>query len=169
MTGKMKLSLVILLPAGALVFMACGKPEDAAGNAPKTESATSTSPAKDAKPSTANPDKVLVYYFHGLRRCPTCIGIQKTVEETVNNTFAKEIEAGLLEFEEINYEEPAGKPYVEKFQLSFSSMVVAANAGDKTVKWENANKVWDFAHAHDDLKAYVEESIRPYLKLIGAN
>jgi hypothetical protein len=69
----------------------------------------------------------------------------------------------VLAFEEINYEEPDGKPYVEKFQLSFSSMIVAQEAKGKTVKWENADKVWDLSHDQPALADYVEKSVRAYL------
>ena len=74
----------------------------------------------------------------------------------------------MLVFEELNFEEEKNKHFVEDYQLSFSTMIVTARAGEKVVKWDNAGKIWDFAHEPDKLKAYVEENIRAYLKLLGA-
>lgn len=119
--------------------------------------------------SGAVPDSVTVYYFHNTRRCGTCLGIQKGIEETIHTKFAKDLEAGLLVFEELNMEEDANKKYVKEFKLSFSSMVVAAKQDGKTVQFENAGKVWDFAHSENELKEYVEKSVQSYLDKLGTS
>ena len=147
----------------AFACTACSKSADASGSAPKAESASPKSAVGSAKSSATMSDSVVVYYFHGMRRCPTCLGIQKTIEQTLEDRFSEELAAGMLVFEEINYEEPDGKPYVEKFQLSFSSMIVAQEAKGKMVKWDNAEKVWDLAHDQPALADYVEKSVRAYL------
>jgi hypothetical protein len=166
MRRTMKPILFALLATFALTGAACGKSTDTSSAAPKAETSSSKNEAGNAKPSDIASDRVVVYYFHGTRRCPTCLGIQKTIEQTIDDRFADEVAAGMLVFEEINYEEPAGKSYIEKFQLSFSSMIVATEINGKTVKWENANKVWDFAQDQPALAEYVEKSVRDYLKLL---
>lgn len=152
----------LLLSAG---ISGCNKPADA------QNSDAAVAPQKDAiqkeSPKPAKVDKVAVYYFHNTRRCPTCLGIQKGIEQTIDAKFSKDIEAGMLEFVELNMEEAPNKKYVEQFQLSFSTMIVAAEAEGETKKWENAGKVWDFAHSPDELKTYVEKTIRQQLDLIG--
>ena len=147
---------------------ACGTPPEPAGGA-SGEKPTASKTATAAETQTnAIPDKVVVYYFHGTRRCPTCLGIQKVIEETIEEKFARELEADLLEFESLNFEEEKNKPYVEKYTLAFSTMIVTARVGDTVVKWDNAGKIWDFAHSPDELSAYVEKNVRAYLKLLGA-
>ncbi len=162
MTAARTFAVWCLLSLGG-VSSACGKTADA------DEAAAPSNPASSKdEPAGAAPDRVVVYYFHGTRRCPTCLGIQKVIEETIEEKFAKALEADLLAFEELNFEEEENKHFVEEYQLAFSTMIVTARAGEKVVKWENAGKIWDYAHAHDDLRAYVEKSVRAYLKLIGA-
>lgn len=144
----------------------CNRPADAKNNdaaAAPQKSAAQKAPSE----KTAKVDKVVVYYFHNTRRCPTCLGIQKGIEETIDTKFSRDIEAGMLEFIELNMEEAPNKKYVEQFQLSFSTMIVAAEAKGETRKWENAGKVWDLAHSPEELKAYVEKTIRQQLDLIG--
>jgi thiol-disulfide isomerase/thioredoxin len=167
MTAVRKVAGLFLLSICGTSF-ACSKPADAAGGAADQAVASSKKAIDKGESTKAAPDSVVVYYFHGTRRCPTCLGIQKVIEETIEEKFAKELEADMLVFEELNFEEEKNKPYVEKYQLSFSTMIVTARAGEKVVKWDNAGKIWDYAHAHDDLKAYVEKNIRAYLKLLGA-
>jgi hypothetical protein len=125
-----------------------------------------TSPAASAPEANAAPDNVVVYYFHGARRCRTCVGIQETIQKTVRERFAQETGSGAMTFKEINIDEPANQHFTKEFNLSFSTMVVTANKGQKTVKWENFNKVWDHARDPEALTAYTEKSIRSYLALL---
>ena len=143
----------------------CNKPAEA--DEEKSVDSIAKTVAADAAQHTAQIDKVIVYYFHNTRRCATCLGIQRVIEETIDTGFTKDIEAGMLEFRELNMEEEPNKKYVQQFQLSFGTMVVAAEANGETRKWENAGKVWELAQSPDELKAYVEKNIRQQLDLIG--
>ena len=157
--------LISIFAAVLLVAMlsGCNRTADA-----KEEKSVET-PVKAAEADAARVDKVVVYYFHNTRRCPTCLGIQKGIEETIHEKFSRDIDAGMLEFQELNMEDEPNKKYVQQFQLSFSTMIVAAEAKGETRKWENAGKVWDFAQAPEELRAYVEKMIRQQLDLIGRN
>jgi len=174
MTGLSRTTAIIALTLiGAVVAAGCNKPAPATGDVPKAtgdapkaaaDSPNSVAPAA-GKPITA-PDKIVVYYFHATRRCPTCLGIQANIEQTINDKFAEETAAGKLAFEELNFEEDANKHFVDEYQLSFSTMIMAAQAGGKTVKWENAEKVWEYAHTPAELTAYVEKMVRAYLGML---
>jgi hypothetical protein len=167
MRGFRRVAFFVVAAVFAVPLGACGeKSADAASVVKSAESASKTSAAKSEKPPSMQPDKVKVYYFHGTRRCPTCLGIQKSIGEAIDDSFKKELEAGMLEFEEVNFEEAANKHFIEVFQLTFSTMIVAAQAGDETIEWENARKVWDHAHNPSELKNYVKSTIRKYLKMV---
>lgn len=163
MTGTTRTTAIIMLTlVGAFVALGCNKPAAATGDAQKE---AGDAPKAAADPNAA-PDKIVVYYFHATRRCPTCLGIQDNIEQTINEKFAGEIAGGKLAFEELNFEEDANKRFVDEYQLSFSTMIVAAQANGKTVKWENAEEVWEHAHNAPALKAYVEKMIRTYLNTL---
>jgi len=163
MTGTTRTKAIIMLTlVAAFAAMGCNKPAAATGDAQK---AAGDAPKAAADPGAA-PDKIIVYYFHATRRCPTCLGIQDNIEQTINEKFAEETTSGKLSFEELNFEEDANKHFVDEYQLSFSTMIVAAQAGGKTVKWENAEKVWEHAHNAPALKEYVEKMIRTYLNML---
>jgi hypothetical protein len=153
----------VLAALASLVTVGCNRTADA------KEEQSVESLAKTGQTDAARVDKLVVYYFHNTRRCPTCLGIQKGIEDTIHEKFSRDIDAGMLEFQELNMEEEPNKKYVQQFQLSFSTMIVAAEAKGETRKWENAGKVWDFAQTPDELKAYVEKMIRQQLDLIGRN
>lgn len=112
------------------------------------------------------PTSVTVYYFHGNRRCKTCLGIQKTIEDTVRDRFGGDVQDKRLVYQDINTDDPANKQYTEDFQLSFSSMVVVAMNGAQRVKWENCDKVWEYAHDEPRLAQYTAERIGAFLAMI---
>lgn len=122
------------------------------------------------EPTTTRPvaarDRVIVYYFHGRRRCRTCLGIQQGIEKTIRERFGAQTASGALSFQDVNLEEPKNKHFVKKYSISFSTMVVVANKGKATVKWENCDKVWQHAHNPKALTDYVDKRIRAHLALI---
>jgi hypothetical protein len=156
MTNIMALALTVALlaPSG------CNTPPAGAN-----ETGDKTAAPAAADPNAA-PDSVVVYYFHGARRCQTCVGIQESIQKTVRERFAQETASGAMTFKEVNIDDAANEHFVKEFNLSFSTMVVAAKQGQTTVKWEICNKVWDHARDPDALTAYTEKSIRSYLALL---
>ena len=54
-----------------------------------------------------HPNGIVIYYFHGNRRCPTCMAIEKYSHEAV----MPDIESNRLTWEMINIEQPENKTY----------------------------------------------------------
>ena len=154
----------VVIIATLFFFVACGNASDPSGGAAQTE------PTEEGTATQkVIPDKVVVYYFHNTKRCGTCTAIQQGIEDTIDDKFARDVEAGMLVFEELNMEDDANKKYVEQFALAFSTMIVAAQKGDHPAKWENANKIWEYAHTPDKLKPYIEKTIRDHLNMLGSS
>ena len=167
------ISIALAVLAAAGVFAGCTKSEGTGAQPPKSEAAAAQPAAPaEAKAAVAQadgaPDKVVAYYFHGNRRCRTCVGIQETIGKAIQERFAAETASGVLSFVEINYEQPENQHYVKEYNLSFSTLVVAAQQGQKTVKWENCGEVWNHALNPDALSEYTETNIRGYLAMLGA-
>jgi len=151
---------ILFLLAFTSALAACkGVPENA--NAATAQPPTTPSPQAASAPA-AVPDKVMVYYFHFTRRCPTCLGIQATIEKTIKERFAAETGAGRLAFQDINLDEPANSHFAKDYNLGFSAMVVVAKNGETTLKWENCDKVWELGHDEPALTDYVDKRIRAY-------
>jgi len=71
--------------------------------------------------STVKTKKVEVYYFHGTRRCVTCIAVGDVSSELVKSKYGNNEN---VKFIEINIDEPGNKELVEKFQVSGSGLHV---------------------------------------------
>jgi len=65
--------------------------------------------------------KVEVYYFHGTRRCVTCIAVGEVSSELVKSKYGNDPN---VKFIEINIDEPRNEELVEKFQVSGSGLYV---------------------------------------------
>jgi hypothetical protein len=155
----------LLTLASALVGGGCRQPEANTTRA-TAEAVAATSTASAVTPANITPDSIVVYYFHGNRRCRTCMAIQQAIQTTVSERFGAETASGALVFREVNIDEPANAHFITDFDLSSSSMVVVARRGDETVKWENCAEVWPLAHQPAELVAYAERQIRTYLDLV---
>jgi len=150
---------------GAIAIGGCKKTESETGGATAEAVGAATSSAAVA-PESVTPDHVVVYYFHKNRRCRTCVGIQQAIKATIDERFGEETASGLLAFREVNIDEPANAHYVQKYDLSFSSMVVVAQGGETAVKWQNCEQVWPLARDEEALKKYAEAQIRAHLDLV---
>ena len=163
-TNSSRLAALLALTS-ALVIGGCKQTERESTGA-TAEAVSASSAASAVQPANVTADSVVVYYFHGNRRCRTCMGIQRAIQTTVSERFAAETASGALVFREVNIDEPANAHFVQDFDLSSSSMVVVAKSGQKTVKWENCSQVWPLAHKETELAAYTEKQIRSYLDLV---
>lgn len=120
-------------------------------------------PAAVSEAAADNPDGVTVYYFHNTRRCRTCLGIQKTIEQTIAEDFIEETGSGRLRYLAINLDEPQNRHFTTDFALSFSTMVMVRYQDEKAVKWENFDKVWEYARDPQALADYTMAGVRRFL------
>jgi len=70
---------------------------------------------------TVKTKKVEVYYFHGTRRCVTCIAVGDVSSELVKSKYENNPN---VKFIEINIDEPGNEELVEKFKVSGSGLHV---------------------------------------------
>lgn len=119
---------------------------------------TENKPSETDTPSqeqinTADASVVNVYYFHGKQRCKTCIAIENVTKNTIAGSYKDNPK---VKFVEINIEEDKNKDIVEKYEIAFSSLLVA-KGGDYTDLTEQA-----FANAvssPDALTSLIKEEI----------
>ena len=71
-------------------------------------------------------DGLVVYYFHGNMRCPTCRSIQSQAQDTVQTHFASQLGKGEVIWKIVNYEQPAAKPLATKFEIQMPVVVLGS-------------------------------------------
>lgn len=144
--------------------------EEAANNAPDgwdlhRAVSAEEDPSKKQDASTAQADeKIMVYYFYGRSRCPSCITIEQYTEEAVLEAFTPEIKRGAIEFQGINVETPDTQHFVQDYQLYTKSVIVSDVVNGKERRWKNLEKIWELLGNEKAFKDYVKEGIKAYLE-----
>ncbi|MDD5111519.1 MAG: nitrophenyl compound nitroreductase subunit ArsF family protein [Candidatus Altiarchaeota archaeon] len=135
--SKKKLFLIIgLAIAGFFVVAALMFPDGG-----ETSATTILPPTTLLLPTGASDVRVEVYHFHMTRQCSSCIAIGRFLDETLNASFAEEIESGRLKSGHINIELPENREIVDRYGATGSSLYIGTYVNGVFYKEENTN-VW---------------------------
>ena len=126
------------------------------------EVAVTASAASDD--STTGDPGVVLYYFHGARRCKTCRSIEAYTQEALERKFGDELQAGALRWEVVNTDEPANAHFVKDFSLVSSSLVLVETDGSTVVRHEVLQEAWTLVRDESRFMQYVQRSVHGYLK-----
>ncbi len=74
--------------------------------------------------------KVQVYYFHGKQRCVTCTTVQTVAEEAMAEHFSDNKDVAFIE---VDFSEKANEALAEKYEIVFSSLVIACGDDYKDI------------------------------------
>lgn len=74
-------------------------------------------------------DGLHVLYFHGAKRCPTCMSIEKNVQDLIKAQYAQHVADKKLYVHVIDYSKEPGKSLATQYQVSFSSLILLNKQG----------------------------------------
>lgn len=112
----------------------------------------------------ANGAQVIAYYFHGDMRCRTCHKLEQYSKEAIETNFKDELKSGKLEFKVINVEDKGNQHYGKDYQLYTKSLILSLVKDGKETKWNNLNKIWDYAGNKQRFIDYVKNGVADLLK-----
>jgi hypothetical protein len=141
------------------------------------ESQTSASPGPTATTAAASGAAVLAapvkpaataapfvaYYFHGTKRCRTCLKIQAQSEEAIRTGLATELKAGRLAWSSVNLEEPGNEHFATDFKVTGSTLVIAEMKDTKAVRFAKLDKTWDLVHDKPQFTDYVAREVLAFI------
>ena len=87
--------------------------------------------------------KLEVIYFHTSLRCPACITIEENTKKVLYEKFKTQIDSGIIKFTACNIDEKANKSLVEKYQISYLTLLIIKADGTKTDFTDSAFKYAD--------------------------
>jgi hypothetical protein len=147
---------VAVLAAGFALVSASSVLAETAPAASASVAATSEVPAGQER-------QVVLYYFHGARRCKTCLSMEANALEVVKSEFAEELDAGTLAWKVVNYDEPEHEHFIKDFKLVSSSLVLVEMQGDEQVRFDVLQDAWSLARDEWRFQKYVHKSVLDYL------
>lgn len=104
-------------------------------------------------------ERLVVYYFHGNVRCPTCEAIEAQSLAVVENDFAEELESGELAWKVLNYEDPASAELAAEFDVHMANVVLVRMSGEKQLNWRRLDKVWALVGDKPEFAKFVRDEI----------
>jgi hypothetical protein len=117
--------------------------------------------AVPADVEVAQSGSVTVTYFTTRARCVSCRRIESMTKETLTEMFAPELAEGKLRYDTISIDEPGNEHYIQDYQLSFKTVVVAnGNSGS----WQKLDEVWQLMGDAAKFKAFVASAVRKQLE-----
>jgi hypothetical protein len=117
-----------------------------------------TAPGTSTKADTLS-DGLIVYYFHGNIRCPTCRSIESQAHETVKTHFASQLDGGEVVWKIVNYEQVAAKPLATKFEIQMPVVVLARMKDGEVKDWKRLDQVWAIVGDKPAFTKYVRGEI----------
>lgn len=175
--------LVLVLAVAGLVavFLGGGAGGDSGGSGPADGAGE---PQADRRPAaaTASPDAdagadagadglpadgLVVYYFHGYKRCLTCNRIEALAEETIWDEFAAPMRAGTVVFRSVNIETDEHRHFVQDYELATKVVVISERRGGQEVGWRRLDEVWQKVGDEQEYRRYIASSVGACLRALG--
>jgi hypothetical protein len=137
-----------------LVLTCCGCQESQVNNA---------SASSDIN-GLQNGPTVIVYYFHGTRRCFSCLTVETNAAQVIEDNFQQQIADGSLMWTPMNMEDPGNKEITENFGIKTNTLVVAKMADGNYLENKKLKRVWQLIDDPEGFSEYVTDEINAFLK-----
>ncbi len=108
-------------------------------------------------------DGLIVYYFHGNVRCPTCKAIESQTHDVVEHDFAEEFGGGKIVWKVLNYEGPASADLSSEFGIHMANVVLAKMEGGQIKTWKRLDQVWALVGDKPAFAEFIKSEIGPLL------
>lgn len=69
-------------------------------------------------------DVVEVIYFHGKKRCATCMAIEQNTVAVIDSVFADEVKSGSVVFRIVDISSAEGEALADRYEVTWSSLFV---------------------------------------------
>ena len=154
--------------AAALLFVSTHAGCQSAPPKTANKQSVQAAPAVPARSdnATAQPlaaQKLIVYYFHGNARCPTCFKLESLAKSEIETDFADAIKSGKLEWKTVNVEEKGNEHFAEDYKLYTKSVIVSTVKDGKESSSKNLDQIWQLIHDESEYRAYIRNEVKACL------
>jgi hypothetical protein len=118
-------------------------------------------PKPQEKPADS---KVVVYYFYGNVRCPTCRKFEAYTKEALDEAFTDELLNGQVNWQMVNVENSENRHFINDYQLYTKTIIVAEFQDNKQLRWKNLKKIWRLVGNKREFFDYIQSEVHNYLR-----
>ncbi len=106
---------------------------------------------------------VIVYYFHGERRCVTCRTIESYIAESLKTYFADDLAAGTISWEPTDVDKPWNNHFIEEYNITTSTVVLAYMRDAERVRYKKLDRVWKLVQNKEAFFEYIHREVAAFL------
>ena len=81
----------------------------------------------------------------------------------MHSVFHKELRAGKIRWQVINFEDSLTEHYIDQYKLENQALIVAKIRNGKEVEWKLLDKIWELLGDRKKFVEYVVKSVRKWL------
>jgi hypothetical protein len=133
----------------------------------KETGTTSESDTEILTDDPSQPRQVVAYYFHGFKRCKTCLHIESEAKKAIEGAFPDELKSGGLDWKAVNYEEETNSEMATKYELVAASLVIVDFENGQPTRWKTLEKVWELVWDEEPFAAYVISEVEGFMNSDG--
>lgn len=119
-------------------------------------------------PANSLRDGLIVYYFHGDKRCPTCRSIEAQAFQTVQTEFAAQLDRNEVQWITLNYDDASGKELAQTFGVEAAVVVLARMKDGKVATWKRLDEVWGLVGDPPAFAQFIRERVAGMLSETAA-
>lgn len=107
----------------------------------------------------ASQNSLMIYYFHGNKRCYTCNKIEEQTKDVLAHQFSTLLEKGKIIFKSINIDEKVNEHFIKKFDLSNGTVVLKLKNNYKKL-----DNVWKLINDKVSFDQYIIEHVQVFVE-----
>jgi len=108
-------------------------------------------------------NKLMVYYFHGNKRCHTCSNMENYTAGVIKNSFQKLKKEGKIKFQPINLDLKENEHFITDYQLIDRIVVLSLIENGQEIQFKKLDQVWDRIYDSLDFCSYIENEIKSFI------
>ena len=163
MNAKQLTSAALLLFVGVSVVVLVTRETQKSPAEPAATEATTPADAPALPGSELPESAVVVYYFHGNTRCPTCRDIEEFSHEAITSAFDVQLADQQLQWQVVNYELSENSHYATEYEIVSPTVVLVRTAEGQVADWRNLMRVWELVGDRDAFTTYIQDETRQML------
>ncbi len=109
-------------------------------------------------------DKIIVYYFHGDFRCPTCEALEVYADEAITSGFQEELNSGILDWQRVNYDKVWNEHFWDDYNLEFQSLILVEVRDGEEKGYKNLKEIWELVSDKPVYVEFVQQEVGQALK-----
>ncbi|MCS7303922.1 MAG: nitrophenyl compound nitroreductase subunit ArsF family protein [Thermoguttaceae bacterium] len=135
-------------------------------NPPASSNGQTSSPASSGDSSglpSGGQETLVVWYFHGTMRCPTCQAIEALAHEIVQSDFAQELASGRVVWKTANYEKPMYSALAKKLDVRMPVVALVRMQDGHLLESKTLDEVWGLVQDKSQFREFLVREIRQML------